>query len=340
MRDPLSWALPLGRVFGITVKVHIFLPLVTIGLILRAGFQQTREPGDWIIMTILMAMMFIAVLLHEFGHCFGARLVDGDAEEILMWPLGGLAYVEVPHTAWANFVAVIAGPLVNVVLCVATGIVLAVNHVSLGQVLNPFWDFYTKELRPLGPETPAWLLTAARFFWVNWFLFVVNMVLVGFPMDAGRLFQCLLWPRLGYRQATLMAVYAGFVVTLILGIYSIAQNDLLPFALALFILDTCRRQWMILEHGGEDSLFGYDFSQGYTSLEREQPRVRRRRMGLIQRWLQRRAARKSQLEQEQREAEERRMDELLEKVQREGLQALSDEERRFLTRVSAKYKNR
>ena len=33
---------------------------------------------------------------------------------------------------------------------------------------------------------------------------------------------------------------------------------------------------------------------------------------------------------EQRESDERRMDELLEKVQREGLQALSDEERRFL----------
>ena len=35
-----------------------------------------------------------------------------------------------------------------------------------------------------------------------------------------------------------------------------------------------------------------------------------------------------------------RMDALLEKVQREGLQALTDEERRFLTRVSARYRNR
>jgi hypothetical protein len=34
------------------------------------------------------------------------------------------------------------------------------------------------------------------------------------------------------------------------------------------------------------------------------------------------------------------MDELLEKVQRQGLAALTDEERRFLTRVSAKYRNR
>jgi len=47
-----------------------------------------------------------------------------------------------------------------------------------------------------------------------------------------------------------------------------------------------------------------------------------------------------QRETEQRESEERRMDELLEKVQREGLHALTEEERRFLTRVSAKYRNR
>ena len=47
--------------------------------------------------------------------------------------------------------------------------------------------------------------------------------------------------------------------------------------------------------------------------------------------MQKRAAVKLQREQETRESEERRMDELLEKVQREGLPALTDEERRFLT---------
>jgi hypothetical protein len=47
-----------------------------------------------------------------------------------------------------------------------------------------------------------------------------------------------------------------------------------------------------------------------------------------------------QREQEQREAEERRMDELLAKVQREGMNSLTDEEKRFLKRVSDRYRNR
>src|SRR5262249_25640749 len=102
-----------------------------------------------------------------------------------------------------------------------------------------------------------------------------------------------------------------------------------------------KQQLIHLETGGEDAPFGYDFSQGYTSLEGEAaaaPPARRRRPNVFQRWLQRRAARKAQRDVERREAEDRRMDELLEKVQREGLQSLSDEERRFLTRVSARYR--
>ena len=41
-----------------------------------------------------MGLLFLAVLLHELGHCFGARSVEGDAQEILLWPLRGLASIE------------------------------------------------------------------------------------------------------------------------------------------------------------------------------------------------------------------------------------------------------
>ena len=49
------------------------------------------------------------------------------------------------------------------------------------------------------------------------------------------------------------------------------------------------------QNGFRLSLFGYDFSQGYTSLERDQPAARqRKRPNFIQRWFQRRAQRKAQ----------------------------------------------
>ena len=129
---------------------------------------------------------------------------------------------------------------------------------------------------------------------------------------------------------------------IIIGIFGIVIDSVLPLLLAMFIFMTCRHQWFVLETGGEENLFGYDFSQGYTSLERDQPQPAppRRRQSWFQRWLQRRAERKMRRELEVREAEERRMDELLEKVQRVGMQGLTDEERRFLIRASARYRNR
>jgi stage IV sporulation protein FB len=361
MRDPFSWSLSLGRWFGITVRVHLLFILVSLGLIMRAGLEKDWIPGTWIDVSMLVGLAFVAVLLHEFGHCFAARSVDGDAQEILIWPLGGLAYVEVPHTPRANFLTAAAGPAVNLLICLAClPIFFWLTDFQLRPTWNPFWYPFRHPF--VGdPENAIRLFTwdggvaaadlrsslpvivVARLFWVSWMLFLFNLVLVGFPMDSGRMFQCALWPRLGYRQATQYAVFAGFITALVVGLVSIGTNELLLFALALFIYFSCLQQWRILESGGEESLFGYDFSQGYTSLEREsgQPAPpRRKQPNFFQRWQQRRAARKMQREQEQREMEERRMDELLEKVQRQGLQSLTDEERRFLTRVSAKYRNR
>ncbi len=348
MRDPLTWSMPLVRLFGITVRVHVLFPLIALGIILRVAFKEGTPSGLWIQAAIMMGLLFVAVLLHEFGHCFGARLVDGDAHEILLWPLGGLAAVDLPHTPRAHFLTAAAGPFVNVLLCLITA--SALSMVSIRPPLNPFWEPIAVDAHgiadpdlygwngPLDFKPTPWMVLLARFFWVNWILFLLNVCLPGFPLDGGRLVQCALWPRLGFREATRLAIGIGFVTMLIIGVFAIAKEETLWLLLALFIYVTCRQQFILLETGGEESLFGYDFSQGYTSLERDQPP--RRRPGFIKRWLQKRAALRLQREQETRESEERRMDLLLEKVQREGLQALSDEERRFLTRVSARYRNR
>jgi Zn-dependent protease len=390
MRDPMTWSFPLGRMFGIRINVHVLLPIVLIGLILRvtAGKDATVTFAEALVMC---GLMFVSVLLHEFGHCFAARSVDGDATEVLLWPLGGLAYCDVPHTPRANLITVLGGPAVNLALCVAAA--GALLFAGLTPPLNPLdgtsaykprmYDWRNSVYRQAGvsdyrqavesparlkepaaakpdgpvitnglatvaappPAQPAglllWQVLAGQLFWVNSLQLLINLLVVGFPIDAGRILQCILWARTDYRQATSTSCYAGFVVALVLGVCSIWMNELIVFGLAVFVYVTCKQQLIMLETGGEDAPFGYDFSQGYTSLEGGQPPAtapRRRRLNWFQRWLQKRAAAKARREQESREAEERRMDELLEKVQRQGMHALSDEERRFLTRVSARYR--
>jgi Zn-dependent protease len=361
MRDPLAWSIPLGRLFNTTIRVHVLFPFVMLGLVMRVAFKA--DPRDsslyaypdraWVDVAIALGLMFLSVFLHEFGHVFGARLVHGDASEILIWPLGGLASVDVPHTPRANFICVAGGPLVNLVLGALAGVLLYFSHPG-GPM--PYWNPLTLYVRgdnglfalntwggsaiALPPYGVPVILS--QLFWANYVLFLLNMVLVGFPMDAGRMLQCILWPHTGYRQATLTAVYAGFVTVCVVFIFSLVTESVMAFALALFIYMSCRFQYIVLETGGDDSLFGYDFSQGYTSLERDEPRPAppRRKPNWWQRWHQGRAARKLQREQERREADERRMDALLEKISTHGIAALTDEERRFMKQFSDRYRNK
>ncbi len=95
--------------------------------------------------------------------------------------------------------------------------------------------------------------------------------------------------------------------------------------------------------GADDSLFGYDFSQGYTSLEREHgsslaPAAPKQ--SWWKRWRQQVATKKAQRDLERREFEERRMDELLETISAQGMASLTDEERRFMKQFSDRYRNR
>lgn len=400
MRDPLNWSVPLFRAFGIQVRLHILYIIVTLGLLWRTSVQSnnSREVIEYFL--IFVVMLFVIILLHEFGHCFAARRVDGDAKEILMWPLGGLAFCDVPHTPRANFICAIGGPLVNVLICAAAGTVLLAS--SYMPPLNPFNTDHlgSPELycfsdgktyipsdnirvvrtddksRTLLNESPVavaneWYIVdaekrkaykvefvqlahfgdgiawTARLFFLSWVLLLFNL-LPAFPLDGGRVLQCYMWNRTGdYRRGTTVACYSGYVIAIMMVVVSIGSKEPMTGFLALFIWFSAQRQLMTMEMEGE-GVFGYDFSQGYTSLNRDedddtdQPpwKPKPKKLGRIGRWLQARRERRKQREEEERAAEQARMDELLDKVHREGLHSLSDEERKFMNRVSAKYKNR
>jgi stage IV sporulation protein FB len=357
MHDPFAWSFPLGRLFGITVRIHWLFPFVALGLVLHVALgknEASQYPqGAWIDVSILLAILFFSVLLHEFGHCFAARWVNGDAQEVLLWPLGGLANVEIPHRPRAHFITAAAGPAVNLAIALVCASLLLfiwkyqpswnplpgsyLFRDDKGVIELTRWSGTREQLSPYA--VPVLLM---RGFWLNYFMGLFNVLVAGYPLDGGRMLQAALWPSLGYRQSTLFVVFAGFAFVFLIGLYAIIQTSVMSLCLALFIYAAGQRQWVILETGGEEGVFGYDFSQGYTSLERDQIQAAPagRRVSWWRRWLRARAARKMQREQEEREAEERRLDELLDKLHRQGRAALTDEEQRFMKRVSDRYRNR
>src|SRR5262245_5316336 len=64
--------------------------------------------------------LFGIVLLHEFGHALACRQVGGQANRIVLWPLGGVAFVSPPPRPGALLWSIAAGPLVNVILLPVT----------------------------------------------------------------------------------------------------------------------------------------------------------------------------------------------------------------------------
>jgi Zn-dependent protease len=397
-RDPMSWSIPVFRLFGIQVRVHIFFFVVTLGLFLRNLMTPLYQHVWWLDLFLLtVVVLFATVLLHEFGHCFGARYVGGDAREILIWPLGGLAFVEVPHRWRALFVVTAAGPAVNVLICVAcAGALLAAGfYPNLNPFTDPYraemsnrdgrtytsassfvkyeyrigtnqvpptsevqektreytkqhgalpkptdTDEYAKAMAAMGYEravTPVWAVWAFRVFWVNWILFLFNMI-PAYPLDGGQLLQALVWGRTDHRRGVVVAAYTGFAFAVLFLIVSIAANEALFLGLSLFMLYSASMKLMQLET--DEGPFGYDFSAGYTSLEKDdEPPPRAKRPGFVSRWWQARKARKAAREAEQRQKDEERMDQLLEKIARSGQGSLTDEERQFLKRVSARKRN-
>jgi hypothetical protein len=176
-----------------------------------------------------------------------------------------------------------------------------------------------------------------RTFYISWVLLLFNLI-PAYPLDGGRMFQCLVWARTDYRKGVVYASYTGFGVAVIFLIVSITWNESLFMGLALFMLYMSSLQLQSLD--SEEGPFGYDFSAGYTSLERDdEPPPKPKKVGWFTRWRQARRARKMAREAEQRQQDEARMDQLLEKIAQHGKNSLTDEERRFLERVSARKRN-
>ena len=141
--NPFSWAVSLGRISGILIRVHLLFLLFVVIELLRATQPNHGSSHDFLLAVISMASLFVIVLAHEFGHCLACRWKGGEADEILMWPLGGLAYCRPPQNWVAHFITAAGGPMVNVVLCIVAGLTLGLvtGHwlgVALPNPLSPF----------------------------------------------------------------------------------------------------------------------------------------------------------------------------------------------------------
>ena len=113
----MSWSLNIGKVAGTVVRVHLTF-LLFLAWIFAASYSQGGAATAWN-SVIFMVLLFLCVLLHEFGHIFTARDFGVPTPYVTLLPIGGVAQLErIPEEPGQEFLIAIAGPLVNVVITI------------------------------------------------------------------------------------------------------------------------------------------------------------------------------------------------------------------------------
>jgi Zn-dependent protease len=208
----LAGSFRIFQVAGITVYLHWSWFLVAY---LALQFR-TSEYHSWGWNVAEYLTLFGIVLLHEFGHALACRQVGGKANEIVLWPLGGIAFVDPPARPGAWLWSIAAGPLVNLVLV----------PVTIGA-----WIFAASQgLAETDPDAHHFLATIAG---LNLVLLVFNMLPI-YPLDGGQILQALLWFFIGQAKSLKVVSILGLVTAVTILCLAVAYQQWWVCILAAF----------------------------------------------------------------------------------------------------------
>ena len=210
-------SLRLFRLAGIDVYLHWSWFLI-------AYYEISHRTGKYSSLTwnvLEYLSLFLIVLLHEFGHSLACRQVGGRADHIVLWPLGGVAYVQPPARPGATLWSIAAGPLVNVIL-VPVLLLLGILVQMVG----------------LAETAPNVLRLLEVIWYINLGILIFNLLPI-YPLDGGQILQSLLWFVLGRAWSLTVVTILGFVGVAGLVLLALALQDIWLGVIAAFILLNC-----------------------------------------------------------------------------------------------------
>ena len=208
-----SGATRLFQVSGITVFMHWSWLLVAVFEI--SGRSGAYSSLTWNVLEYVA--LFGLVTLHEFGHSFACRSVGGKADEILLWPFGGIAIVDPPLRPGATLWSIAAGPLVNVALFPILGGLALLIPAAVSPNMHAF-------------------LRSVTFIDVG--LLVFNLLPI-YPLDGGQILGALLCFVLGRARSMLVTAIIGLVGVVGIGLLTLRSFSLWLGFIGVFVASQC-----------------------------------------------------------------------------------------------------
>jgi stage IV sporulation protein FB len=210
----MGWSIPIFRVAGIHVRIHVTFVLLLAWL--GYGYYVQGGSAEAAARLLFILLLFGCVLLHEFGHAFAAKAYGINTPDITLLPIGGVARLQrMPDKPMQELVVAIAGPAVNVAIALGLFLVIGFRGVSMNGATI---------------EGPGLL---EKLMAINVVLVLFNLV-PAFPMDGGRVLRALLATRLSYARATQIAAMVGQGCAFVFGFLGLFGNPMLIF-IALFV---------------------------------------------------------------------------------------------------------
>src|SRR5437899_11183750 len=211
----MSWSLPIVRIAGIQLRIHITFLLLIVWL----AFGYYSQGGSAVAASrvIFILLLFLCVVLHEFGHAFAAKAFGINPPDMTFLPIAGVARLErMPEEPVQELIIAVAGPLVNVVI--ALGLFVAGGAQAL--------------FNPAAVEAGGFV---AQLLIINIILVLFNL-LPAFPMDGGRVLLSLLATRMSYARGTQVAATVGQGFAFVFGFLGLLNpNWFMLIFIALFV---------------------------------------------------------------------------------------------------------
>ncbi|MEN6624953.1 MAG: site-2 protease family protein [Candidatus Sumerlaeia bacterium] len=217
-RTHRAWSLYVGSIAGIPVYLHFTFLL----LLMFIGFVQAHSGQAVFGGLALVIAVFASVALHELGHALVARSYGIKTDDIVLYPIGGVARLRSMGEKTQEFWIAVAGPSVNVVIATLIGIYLYFR----GQLLLP---------QSIADEEAILRLTFLQKLMIINIILVIFNLIPAFPMDGGRVLRSLLTLAMSKERATSIAAGVGQALAILFVLVGLLNGQVILMFIGIFV---------------------------------------------------------------------------------------------------------